>query len=83
VHDVGALTTNKETQYLPWQHTLYIGDGVYIYSATKWKPRISENINPIISIRVNIYLVYHIMVSKTRYFENSFTYGVVFFKYLY
>ncbi len=60
---MGALTTNKETQYLPWQDTLYIGDGVYIYSATKWKPRISEHINLIISNRVTIYLVYHIMVS--------------------
>jgi hypothetical protein len=36
----------------------------FIYSATKWKPRISENINPIISNRVTIYLVYHIMVSN-------------------
>jgi hypothetical protein len=69
VHDVGALTTNKETQYLPWQDTLYIGDGVYIYSATKWKPRISENINPIISNRVTIYLIYHTMVSNTTFMK--------------
>jgi hypothetical protein len=52
---------------LPWQDTLYIGDGVYIFSY-KMETKDSENITPIF-LTESLFLVFHIMVSNTTVME--------------